>query len=282
MLNHIFYHSLLRQYSIAYGPKRKWVVAQAQDPTTVKVAVQYPRVAFYFNNMTLDKERQINPTHRFAHVVLGQDDVRYSGYVPVPYKLDMEVACVAKNMDDLAQMAEQIFPFFTPDLTQSAKLVPSLDRVWDIVFRLKSNQLEDVYDGQFTKRQVLIWTFNFEVDVWFFGPVTKQGVIKRVQVDLTPVPGDGPVTNLDTYKYGRIVRIETTPGLTADGKPTSKKSESIDWHAISKDDPYGFCDEISDFFDGKKYDPVSGTDKKIPTYSANTSFELSHGIDNNG
>jgi len=290
MLGHTFYHSLLRQYSIMtgnlfndivvrrtdpggnavtviqvpiqYGPKRKWAVALATDPTARTVAVQYPRLSFFFNSVTPDLTRQLSPLNRLANITEDKNTM-YSMFQPLPVTIDMELCAVAKNMDDAAQIAEQIFPYFSPDFTQSAKLVPTINKVWDVVFRLRENQIEEIYDGAFDKRQSILWTFHFNVDAWMFGPVQKQGVIKRVQADIMAVPGDGPVTAAEIHKYGRVSRIEVTPGLTADGKPTTVRSESVPWASINQEDDYGFCETITEYTDGLKYDPVSGDDRVV-------------------
>lgn len=292
MFGRIFYHSLLRKYAILFGnmfndieirrfdannnvvkqipvpityaPKRKWVYAlnQSYEPTERKVAIQLPRMCFFFNSPSYDAGRQLNVLNKQKKITDDKNTL-YSVFQPIPYKLNVELCVFAKNHDDGAQIIEQIIPYFAPDFTNSINLIPTLDRKMDIVTRLQGIQVEDIYEGTFQQRQVIVWTLVFEMDVWFVGPIQKQGVIKRVDVDLVAVSGGGKITNEDYINFGRNVRIEITPGLTEDGNPTTKKSESIDYLEIEKEDDYGFVTEIEDFEDGLRYNPVTDKDEEI-------------------
>jgi hypothetical protein len=120
---------------------------------------------------------------------------------------------------------------------------------------------QDIYDGDFKERRVLQYTMNFSVDAWYFGPVQKSGVIKRVQVDIHNIPGSGIITTEEILKNGRNARIVVTPGLTANGQPTSNPSLTIPYQQIDAEDDYGYIETINEYYDGLFYDPVSGTDK---------------------
>lgn len=248
---------------IRYGPKQKWYALLAKHPAdTPGVAVQLPRIGFEFNNITRDPERKINPIHKIISVVDSEDKNKvYTQFAPIPYKISCELYAMAVNQSDMYQITEQIFPYFNPDLSQTMNLIPQLDYKYDIRVNMNDGvNIQDIYDGEFKQRRVLTHSFSFEIDAWYFGPVTKSGVIKRVQADIHNLRGAGDITAAEIYNSGRDVRIVVKPGLTADGEPTSVASESIPYQQIDADDDYGFIEEKYDFFDGKKYNPITGND----------------------
>ena len=49
---------------------------------------------------------------------------------------------------------------------------------------LNSVNYDDQYEGDFTQRRAIIWTFNFTVKLNFYGPISKTGVITSVYTDI--------------------------------------------------------------------------------------------------
>lgn len=289
MLNSIFYHSLTRKYVIAFGnlfndiyirrvdankntvqtfpvpiqwgPRQKWEALIANPPQDAKVAIQVPRMGFTFTNIQYDPNRQKSPLNRHSNIIVGDDYNRNSQYAPVPYKITAELNVYSKNIDDAYQIMEQIVPFFQPDFQQQLHLIPEMNISLDTKYVLTGSMVEEVYEGEFLERKYSVHTFTFEIDAWYFGPIDRQGVIKRVQVDMISVPGSGPITGDEVQKYGRSHRLVVRPGMTPDGKPTTDPDKTIPYQQINPEDDYGFIEESYFFSDGKKYDPRSGTDK---------------------
>lgn len=292
MLGSLFYHSLMRKYAIMFGnmfnditvrrfdvtnntvssllvpityaPKRKWVavLADGYEATERTLAIQLPRIGFFFPSIAPDFNRMMSALNKVTRVTSNKNEL-FSAYQPIPYKINAELSIFAKSHDDASQIVEQIIPYFTPDFTNSMNLIPDLKRPMDIVTRITSVNNQEVWDGSFQTRQAIVWTVDFEIDAWFYGPVQKQGVIKRVQVDFIPLPGADPITQEEMDTHGRMSRVIVKPGLTVDGKPTSNESESIIYLDIDKDDDYGYITSIEDFDDGKRFDPNTLTDVPI-------------------
>ena len=76
---------------------------------------------------------------------------------------------MTKYAEDATQLMEQILPFFTPDWTVSARMVPDLDPI-DIPIVLNSVTTEDLYEGDFQERQSILYTLSFTLKGYFFGP----------------------------------------------------------------------------------------------------------------
>jgi hypothetical protein len=109
----------------------------------------------------------------------------------------------------------------------------------------------------------LIYTFDFTVKGYFYGPVRRQGVIKRSQIDFGVVSGNvgSRITLEDVSNTGRSSRIVIRPGLLANGSPTTNSSASVPYTQIDADDDYGFCSNSFFYLDGLKYNPTTGQDQ---------------------
>lgn len=243
---------------ITYGPKQKWLYIVDQNPDDRKVGILLPRMSFEMINMTMDPTRKLNPIHKNLRVSDDKNKL-WNQFVPVPYTVSWELAIMSKNTDDACQIVEQILPFFNDDFNFTMDLIPEIGKKYDIRINLISTNLNDAWDGAFDQRRVMIWTLNFEMKCWFFGPVQKTGVIKRIQVDLHAVPGSGKVEGDDLLTPVNS-RIVITPGLTANGTPTTNSSNSIPYRNINADDDYGFCEDLFSYSDGRRYNPVTGED----------------------
>lgn len=291
MFNETFYHSLFRKYVIAYGncfddihirrfdktgkviqnipvpisyaPKRRWTVMRAEDQTK-GTAITLPRMSFYINSFNYDpSQRKTSPLNQIVKLSDKKNE-KWNSYNAIPYKIEWELYIIGKNYDDVYQIIEQINPYFNPDWTVQIKLLPTLDRSWDIPIRKIGDSSEEAYEGNFETPQRIIHTMKFEMDAWVFGPIKKSGVIKRIQLDFAIPSGEGPITKLDEQIVGRSERMVISPGLTIDGKPTNDPDETIPYHEITENDDYGFIAEIQNFADGKKYDPNTGKDVTVP------------------
>ena len=122
------------------------------------------------------KQRKVSSTEDKK---LKQMQAQYS---PVPYNLNFELFCMAKNSDDGIQIVEQIVPFFQPEYTVALKEVPEMDIVRDVPMVLNSTTYEDNYAGDFTERRAIIYTFNFTAKAYVYGPVTTAKPITTAEV----------------------------------------------------------------------------------------------------
>ena len=225
---------------LAYGPKQKWLTRLDADASLdTKVAITLPRLGFEIQNLTYDPARKLNRVQRFKKVKSASSAANKldTQYMPVPYNLDVELYAMAKNSDDALQIIEQILPFFQPDYTLTIKDMTDMGIKRDVPIILNSINYEDNYRGDYGDRRAIIYTLGFTTKFYLYGPVTKQSVIKRVQVDqYTDMPDNAPK---------REQRYSVTPDpVTADF-----------------DDNFGFNETTSFFQDAKNFDSESGTDK---------------------
>ena len=251
---------------LAYGPKEKFLVRTTQDPDlTQPLAIQLPRMAFEMTTLNYDGSRRLIGSNRNVNVTTTDEDKLDFNYTPVPYDLQFNLYAYVRNADDGAQILEQIVPYFGPEWTNSVRVIEKTNITIDVPTILNTVSIEDTYDGDFNNRRALIYTFDFTVKGYFYGPTRRQGVIKRAQVDFSIVTANNNnKITLDGIAWtGRSSRIVVTPGLLANGSPTSNSSASIPYNQIEATDDYGFCTNTFFYTDGMKYNPVLGSDEKL-------------------
>ena len=224
---------------LAYGPKQKFLARldQTPDPTNKRVQITLPRISFEINGIQYDSSRKVSPTQKIK--VAKDVDENKNVYMPVPYNLSFELAIISKNQEDGMQILEQILPFFQPHYNLSVKLIPEIDDTRDVPVVLTNVDYEDSYEGDFASRRAIIYTLQFTVKTYLYGPVTDAKIIKKVVTDM--------YTKVDTTSAPREVRYTIQPDpITADA-----------------DDDFGFGIVDEDFSDNKKRNPTSGADEAI-------------------
>lgn len=229
---------------LSYGPKEKYLARLEGNPTLDnKVAMTVPRIAFEMTSFQYDPDRKLNTLNR---KIKGNK----SQYQPVPYNITFQLSVLVKNAEDGTKIVEQILPYFTPDWTASVHLVPDMeDDPWDIPIILNNVSTEDTYEGNFETRRAIIWTMEFTLKGYLFGPSkqigsgdgTDGGIIKYIDVNIRPTAN---VTTANTTNTAATETVHVYPGLTANGEPTSNSAASIGWASINADDNYGFIHEF--------------------------------------
>ena len=235
---------------LSYGPKEKMLARLEMNPQLDnQIAISLPRMSFEMISFQYDPERKLNTMNRFRKQ--DGDNTNYQ-YMPVPYNIQFQLSIFVKNAEDGTKIIEQILPYFTPEWTASVNLIPDIDGKFDIPIILNDISLEDTYEGSFEQRRAIIWTLNFTMKAYVFGPTkkirpggtgTSADVIKRADVNMRATDD---VDTANTTNTSTGVTVIVKPGLTANGTPTSKSSESIDYLLINADDDYGFITEYSE------------------------------------
>jgi hypothetical protein len=247
---------------IAYGPKEKFLIRTQQDPDLdQQISIQLPRLAFEMTTLNYDGTRRFNSKGKNVVIVSDKNKADYQ-HMPVPYDMTFNLYAYVRNADDGAQILEQIVPYFGPEWTNTINIIPGMNLSIDIPTVLNTVSIEDTYEGSFENRRAIIYTMDFTVKGYFYGPVRRQGVIKRAQVDFGVVANtNGKITLEDVARTGRSSRVVVTPGLLANGSPTTNSAASIPYSQISANANYGFASNTFFFVDGLKYNPRTGNDE---------------------
>ena len=171
---------------INYAPMQKILARIDQNLQNNAPAITLPRMSFEMTGMTYAPDRKLTSVTKLVTGV--SDGTKTSMFAPAPYDIEFQLNIMTKYNEDGTKIIEQILPFFKPDCTVSVKLIDELGTYFDIPIVLNSVSQEDTYEGDFESRRALIWTLNFTMKGYFFGPVSTKKQITFVDVDLSPVP----------------------------------------------------------------------------------------------
>lgn len=259
-----YYHSLIRKYVVlfgsifqdiyidrvdssnqtqktlkvplSYGPKEWYLARFADNPDLAKeIAKVLPRMAFDIQGFRYAPERKLNNTNqaRVGNSYAGTLSVQNVG---VPYDLMIRLSVMVRNADDGTRIIEQILPRFVPELTTSIELIPEMGITKDIPITLVNVQQDDDYQGSMKEdERVIIWNLDFSLKGWFYGPISRSGIIKHIDLSF--------FDTLDSTE--EVSHVFIRPGLTANGEPTTSANNSIPEVEILKADNWGFIKEFT-------------------------------------
>ena len=188
---------------INYAPMQKILAKLEQDPNLDAPAMTLPRMSFEITGMAYNAERKLTSMTRQVNGSATSDGSVTSLFTPAPYDIEFQLNIMTKYNEDGMKILEQILPYFKPDCTVSVKIIDELNTYVDVPIVLTSVSQEDTYEADFQTRRALVWTLNFTMKAYYFGPVSTKKQIKFVDVDLYP---SFSISDSGT-------EIEVTPGV---------------------------------------------------------------------
>lgn len=252
---------------LAYAPQEKVLARLNQDPSLDRqVAITLPRLSFEMSGLNYAPDRKLSTLNQLAKVDSFSKAKVAKSYMPVPYDFNFQLHFYVKYAEDATQILEQIVPFFTPEWTSTVNLIPDLGLKVDIPVVLQGTSIQDLYEGDFEQRRALIYTLDFVLKGYVFGPVHKAGIIKTVKSKIISQDENAVFTQnnhlsvqTSTYTINTAASntssntadaalITSTPGLLANGSPTSNASVSVGIDNIDADDDFGVIHDIEEYF----------------------------------
>lgn len=272
MLGSHFYHGLIRKYVILfgslfndiyvdrvdangvtqrtikvplqYGPKERYLTRYQQNPDLLReVSMVFPRMAFEITGVSYDPDRKLNSIGKIP-VVNSNRNTLSTQYNPVAYNFDITLSIISRNTEDAVRIVEQIIPFFTPQWTETLNLIPEMNVSVDVPIVIKNVSTVDTYASNFEDKEWVIWELTFVLKGYLYGPIRRQGIIKEAIVKSYI-----PTTNTAAEGVGNTDPSQTfnvTPGLTANGEPTSNAALSVPASDIEATDNYGFIIDFTE------------------------------------
>ena len=246
---------------LAYGPRDKTLARLEQDPNFDReVAITLPRMSFEWIGLNYATERKLNTIRKNVYTANSNEQSKLrTMYNPVPYDITFELNIMSKYVEDSTRIIEQIVPYFTPEFTVSATIIPEMNWKIDIPVVLDAISVQDTYESDFTQRRAIIHTLTFTLKGQLFPRVVKTGIIKTANlnfyVDTNSVlannhPANTVYATVNTSANVLHHRTTITPGLLSNGSPTTNSSLSIDKSLIDADDDYDYIINFEEFFDG--------------------------------
>ena len=253
---------------LSYAPFQKVLARLNQDPDLLnsrRTAIRLPRMSFEIASITYDPSRKIASTMKMRKDAKAESESsRNFLYASVPYNIDFQLYIMTKYQEDATQLMEQILPFFTPDWTVSAKMIPDLDPI-DIPVILNSITTEDLYEGDFESRQSILYTLSFTLKGFYFGPEKQKKVIKFIEANMHTN------TAANTSIEERVI---VKPGLDTNGNPITLRGEEATATALIEN---GRVNTITIDNDGQGYSSVPTVTISAPiTTNASANVSISN------
>lgn len=214
---------------ISYGPYQKFMSRLVQEPDFGrKPAITLPRMAFEIDGINYDSSRKTVSSKKISFT---DENQKKHVFVPTPWNIDFTLYILVKYAEDGTQIVEQILPFFRPERTTSVELIEGVPP-FDVVLQLNNITMEDIYEGEFETRRMIMWTASFTMKCWYFGPIRTSNVIKFIDIDYFTRTDVAPDTSGE-------FNLTIQPGLTPQGTPTTEISQTIPYQEINFGDDWG-------------------------------------------
>jgi len=261
---------------ITYAPKEHYVLRLEEDYNLdKKVQMTLPRLSFEMMGMTYDPSRKQNTNIRnYAQTATGVK----GQYNPVPYNFDFNLYLYVRNIEDGTQVIEHILPYFTPDYTIKLNLIPEMGIVKEIPVILNSATHDTQYEGnRESDPRLIIWTLNFTVKGFVYGPVSNTNVITNSITNiLEQITSDdvvrfsmNPNTGTGDYQLGELVyQGYSATNSTASAKVTGWSNNklslvNIDGNFISSQPIYGYTTNANYKFTSYNVQPAQRVEINI-------------------
>lgn len=170
---------------IDYGPKERWLYRLTQDPDFTRAVGQVvPRMSYEMTQIAYDTSRKLNTLDKLT-TASTDDRKRARLWVGVPYTLTLQLTILTKLQQDGMQLVEQILPYFTPDYSLALRPIAEFPALVDTIpISLQSVSHSDNYEESFETRRIILWTLDFSMKVYFYGPIKHKKRIEEVFVNL--------------------------------------------------------------------------------------------------
>lgn len=239
---------------VLVGPRDKTLARLFADPNITRMqAFTMPRISFELTNMRYAPERKQTTIETFTVQDPNNVNNYFRQYIPAPYDLHFSAYVYTKTAEDGAKIIEQIIPFFQPEYFVRAELVTDTDVEQNIAINLDnvSGPQDNYATSDAIDRRAVIWTLDFTLKGFFYGPIHDVGLIKFITVRLLAPSGDetGAVVNgewtslagANSINSGFFDQFSLQPGLLANGSPTTNAALSIPYTQIHLGDDWGYA-----------------------------------------
>lgn len=218
---------------LGYGSKDKILARVIQDPKLDKPnSLSLPRMSFEWGAPEYDGDRKLTSVGRIVRKNATNANKFKYVYNPVPYNIPYTLNIYVNQEEDAERILEKIYPNFTPEWSATVYIVPELNIADDIAIVLKSLVKNDQTTGTFENRAILTYTLNFVLKGYFYGPIKNKPIIK--------------FANTHFYVGNRednteiVSTVVATPGMLANGEPTSNGALSVSPLEIEVDDNWDY------------------------------------------
>ena len=168
---------------LMYASKEKFYMRIVKDPDLVNpVQLTLPRMAFEMNGISYDPLRKISTfTDAFSD---GTTASSYKKVKMTPYNFDFNLYAFVRNTEDGMQIVEQVLPYFNPDYTVTVDFMSMDNLKLDVPIVFNTVSYDDSHEGDPESTRSIVWTLNFTMKGYLFGPTTDVKMIRKVTANV--------------------------------------------------------------------------------------------------
>ena len=161
---------------LVFSQKEKFVDSMTggsdDDMDGINFDIVFPRIGFEIAGFNFAPERHLNPMHQWTEENETGDEIVM--YNRVPYDINFSVFVGAKKLEDSLKIVEQIWPYFTPELTLTINDKEDFLAETNIPITLNSSSMSVEYEGSLDSRRVIFWQLEFTAKAFYY-PIVREG-----------------------------------------------------------------------------------------------------------
>lgn len=166
---------------LVFSQKEKFVDALRtgldDNMDAINFDIIYPRMAFEISGFNFAPERHLNPMNQWLEESADGDGIAM--YNRIPYDVNFTLYIGAKKLEDSLKVVEQIWPYFTPELTLTINDKEDFKSETNIPITLNSSALNIEYEGSLDTRRVIMWQLEFTAKAFYYPIVQADRRIKQ-------------------------------------------------------------------------------------------------------
>lgn len=143
--------------------------------------IVFPKMGMEITGFNYAPERHTNPLGEFNETWEDGEDVMM--FNRIPYDITFNLYVGAKKLDDSFKIVEQIFPYFTPELTVRIKDKEDFKTETNIPFILNSSSFEVDANGTMDTNRVILWTLNFTAKAFYYPDTRVSARIRETIIN---------------------------------------------------------------------------------------------------
>ena len=186
---------------IVYGPKEKFIYRLTNDnglSDFTHIQNSFPKLGFDISSILYDPNRKIN---RMMQKSLSGTGTYASGFVGIPYNINLNLYTFTRNLEDNLQIVEQILPFFAPDFTVSINYNDLNEKV-DVPIVLNQFNITEDYEADFTTRRTVSGIYSFTMKTWIYGNINRTSGATIENANLRVFEGMTLTNNIPIFNIG--------------------------------------------------------------------------------
>lgn len=176
---------------LTYEGKETWLTRLQADPELTRgTQIPLPAMTYEWKTVRYAKERKQTGFLKGQFAQSNNTATQYK--LGIPIDMGFELNLFARNIEDGAQVAEQIVSMMAPQYTVKLKYLVS-GNVFvseNLPIILQEFNKDSEYEGPQGTIRMVTWTFLFNVQTFLYGPQPVTNVIKSVSIDFfSEMPG---------------------------------------------------------------------------------------------